>query len=279
LDSPFSIGPFASHAVRRLNADPLHTFRKELIAMSRSSEQSFDNLNVPLLRRVAETLLSHDPDAHRGLNIQTCRDDVILRGVIVGEDARDAAVALVRSIAGVAKVEDRLIVRPRAVKPTALEVPVTVAIEREPWWQRAATPLAALGLVAALALWQFSRLQAETVAARLPTLPVEGSVFVGGVPAAGTELTFHPLDVADLSAGKPRAAVDEQGRFRVGTYGTDDGAPPGHYVVTARGRSVPEQFNSPRTTPLFVEIADGNEPVFLDSFHLAEQPSNPRKVF
>ena len=63
-----------------------------------------------------------------------------------------------------------------------------------------------------------------------PTIPVEGQVLVGGRPAEGVQVFFHPHDASQR--GKPRGVTDAEGRFRLRTYQDGDGAPAGEYAVT-----------------------------------------------
>lgn len=61
--------------------------------------------------------------------------------------------------------------------------------------------------------------------------PVEGRLTVSGIPAAKAHLAFHPIDPT-LSGMTPVAVTGPDGRFRLTTFTTGDGAPAGEYVVT-----------------------------------------------
>ena len=63
--------------------------------------------------------------------------------------------------------------------------------------------------------------------------PVKGELTVRGKPAEGATVIFQPWDAnpADWSAGYPRATVGADGKFQVSTYGENDGAPAGDYVI------------------------------------------------
>jgi len=63
--------------------------------------------------------------------------------------------------------------------------------------------------------------------------PVKGELTVGGKPAEGATVMFQPKDAnpTDWSAGYPRATVAADGKFQVSTYGENDGAPAGDYVI------------------------------------------------
>ncbi len=142
---------------------------------------AFADLNVHLSRRVAEVLLSFDPDAYRLLNVTARGDVVYLCGLAVGYDTRDAAVELVRTVAGVAEVVDRVLVRPHAPRPTALSVPVSQPVPAGSWHHNL-TPLAAFGVLVALVVWQWtSVIRAERAAHEPPvfrTAQVTGAAIV-----------------------------------------------------------------------------------------------------
>ena len=63
--------------------------------------------------------------------------------------------------------------------------------------------------------------------------PVRGEVFFKGDPAAGATIHFHPVEAKSPTAF---AKVDEDGSFRLSTFGTFDGAAAGDYVVTVSRR-------------------------------------------
>jgi hypothetical protein len=57
-------------------------------------------------------------------------------------------------------------------------------------------------------------------------------LLVGGNPARGALVVFHPLDNPDRVAVKPRAVVGRDGTFSLFSYRVGDGAPAGTYAVT-----------------------------------------------
>ena len=59
---------------------------------------------------------------------------------------------------------------------------------------------------------------------------VSGEVFLNGVPAAGALVHFHPADNDERAPAF--AVVQEDGSFELSTFGTNDGAEPGDYIVT-----------------------------------------------
>lgn len=63
---------------------------------------------------------------------------------------------------------------------------------------------------------------------RPPLYPVSGTVaFESGDPVRNASIEFVP----DSPAPSPRGRIDAQGRFSLGTYETNDGAPAGEYRV------------------------------------------------
>lgn len=63
--------------------------------------------------------------------------------------------------------------------------------------------------------------------------PVRGQLFVGDKPAIGAFVLFIPVnEPATDQDPRPRATVDAEGFFKLSTYGAEDGAPPGDYLVT-----------------------------------------------
>ena len=64
--------------------------------------------------------------------------------------------------------------------------------------------------------------------------PVKGELLVKDKPAGGAMVVFRPkgdANPADWISGFPRAHVQEDGKFDVGTYTDNDGAPAGDYVL------------------------------------------------
>jgi hypothetical protein len=62
--------------------------------------------------------------------------------------------------------------------------------------------------------------------------PVRGQVTVGGQPASGVIVVFHPVHPIDGMKYPPSAMTGPDGCFDVGTLVANDGAPAGDYQVT-----------------------------------------------
>lgn len=109
--------------------------------------------------------------------------------------------------------------------------------------------------------------------ARKPVHPVRGQVLVGGKAAVGAFVLFIPaLEPPNTPDPRPRATVNEDGSFALSTYGAEDGAPAGEYLVTVTwsGPGSDDQdklggrYGNRATTPLKATVKEGpNEiPVF-----------------
>jgi hypothetical protein len=107
---------------------------------------------------------------------------------------------------------------------------------------------------------------------QLPVYPVKGQLAFRGKPAAGAFVVLHPKAATNIKVVPPRGQVREDGTFSLTTYSANDGAPAGEYKVTvelhgivkqangdfSRGPNlVPKQYSNPKTSPLTVQIAEG----------------------
>src|SRR5438105_409924 len=68
-------------------------------------------------------------------------------------------------------------------------------------------------------------------AKRPTTVPVGGQVLVNGTPYPGVQVTFVPLSGAAAETLRPSAFTDGEGKFRLSSYSSGDGAPEGEYAV------------------------------------------------
>ena len=103
-----------------------------------------------------------------------------------------------------------------------------------------------------------------------PVYPVSGKVFYKGKPAEWAQVTFVALDDNDAKNRKPGGQVGADGAFRLSTYASYDGAPPGRYAVTivypspakkidgenAGPDLLQGRYADPKTTPLHAEIKE-----------------------
>jgi hypothetical protein len=109
--------------------------------------------------------------------------------------------------------------------------------------------------------------------------PVTGSIKVDGQNPAGARLTLNPVNPAGEEVVVPTAGVKADGSFTVTSYQSDDGAPPGEYVITVRWNKydekiggagpnvLPELYADPKTSPIKVTVNAGGpttlEPITL----------------
>lgn len=65
-----------------------------------------------------------------------------------------------------------------------------------------------------------------------PTYPVSGEVKLDGQPLKNATIVFHAVDKTKFKWQElPQALTDEQGKFSIHTYSSNDGAPAADYKV------------------------------------------------
>ncbi|MGV3485973.1 MAG: hypothetical protein ACO1RT_16275 [Planctomycetaceae bacterium] len=78
---------------------------------------------------------------------------------------------------------------------------------------------------------------------RSATYPAQGQVLINGAAPAGAVVELHAAgEKPDSRNSRPWAVVQDDGSYRLTTYTTGDGAPPGQYAVTVRW---PPDVNQP----------------------------------
>src|SRR5262245_34603289 len=116
-----------------------------------------------------------------------------------------------------------------------------------------------------------------TISPPTDTRAVSGSVLYKGKPATQVTVTFHPQ--FPLDHFKPTGTTDAKGKFILGTGGTQNGAPPGEYLVTFEKLTAGSdkhgldieidlwkgKYSDPKTSKFKVEIRDD---VVLEPFNL-----------
>ncbi len=116
---------------------------------------------------------------------------------------------------------------------------------------------------------------------QLPVFPVSGKLTMNGQPMADAQICFYSSEEVPKGTSKirPHATTEEDGSFRVSTYGSEDGAPVGKYSVTVswkgpavgaagevgvagddddRPEKLPLAYQNPRSSKLKVEITEGD---------------------
>jgi hypothetical protein len=120
------------------------------------------------------------------------------------------------------------------------------------------------------------------------TTPVSGVVKVNGEPGHGVQVTLNP--VGGMDASNPTMSVGEgdlEGKFRISTYGGNDGAPPGEYMLTFQwfdrtvvrigGGDPKDMFNGKyaEKTDHMITVPKGPEPLDLGTIELtSDQPAS-----
>jgi hypothetical protein len=135
----------------------------------------------------------------------------------------------------------------------------------------------ALGLLALLA---------SSCGSGVRLYPVRGQVFVGGQPAEGAIVVFHPLEPSESDAPKPSARVGADGAFILNTPRLGTGAPAGEYRVAIAWLGDPSQrdprtgdlplkldpsFAAPESSPLRVRVEEGSNDI--PAFQLPRWPA------
>jgi hypothetical protein len=65
-----------------------------------------------------------------------------------------------------------------------------------------------------------------------PTFPVSGVVKLDGKPLKGATIVFHAVDQSKFKWKElPQGLTDEEGKFSIFTYSSNDGAPAADYKV------------------------------------------------
>ncbi len=67
---------------------------------------------------------------------------------------------------------------------------------------------------------------------RVKVTSVQGTLLVGGKPAQGATVFFHPKSPLETNTGLPMGVVREDGSFAATTYVPGDGLPAGEYALT-----------------------------------------------
>lgn len=110
----------------------------------------------------------------------------------------------------------------------------------------------------------------------LPVFPATGKISFKGTAPSGAVVVLHPKSGAAKATNAelvcPRAQVQPDGTFALGSYGSDDGAPPGDYTVTMEWHKVvktsggepdlgpnllPPQYSRPQSSPIAVKVVAG----------------------
>lgn len=100
-------------------------------------------------------------------------------------------------------------------------------------------------------------------------VPVDGSVSVGGRPAEGAVVMFHPEDPALATAS---GVADSQGKFKL-VSGAETGVPTGRYKVTVIW---PDPSKKPTEAQVMMGTADAGPDLLKGKY--ASRESSPLSV-
>src|SRR5262249_7354690 len=130
-----------------------------------------------------------------------------------------------------------------------------------------------VGLAAAMVLiYIFFPTGSSGKPARVAVIPAQGKADFEGQPIPEAAIFLHPVGEKTPAFPRPRAVVQSDGTFVVGTYGKDDGAPAGEYKVTVQwfqssGKArnhdplpvnlLPPRYGNAETSALSVHIQEG----------------------
>lgn len=113
---------------------------------------------------------------------------------------------------------------------------------------------------------------------RLDCLPVRGRIYYNGKPAAGAQIVFHYVDMKSKALRRGGdGTADAEGAFTISTYASNDGAPPGEYLVAItwhdwpnpaqRGdgpNKLPARYAKPTTSGLTADVKVGSNDFLFD---------------
>ena len=118
---------------------------------------------------------------------------------------------------------------------------------------------------------------------KIPLYPASGQVLVGDQPASGVQVRFFDAaNPTNPDSPHPFATTNEEGRFYLGTFEAEDGAPVGQYSVMLLwpagdpGPGVPVDrfgnvYTNPAKSPFKASLVEGGTK--LDPFRI-----DPSKV-
>ena len=106
---------------------------------------------------------------------------------------------------------------------------------------------------------------------RVPTFPVKGQVLVDGAPAGSLQVILNPNGTPPVPT-LISAMTDAEGKFTIGTYESNDGAPAGEYKATFEwkplnmmtGRyegsdKLNDRYKEPAKSEVSVSVTEGSD--------------------
>jgi hypothetical protein len=105
---------------------------------------------------------------------------------------------------------------------------------------------------------------------RVKTYPVSGNIFVNGQPASGAVVECYAIDDPTLLPLRPHAIAGPDGAFKLTTYNTGDGAPPGTYALTVKWPAPPRPTQETGPDRLKGRYADPKRPARRIQVHTGD---------
>lgn len=108
----------------------------------------------------------------------------------------------------------------------------------------------------------------------IPVMPVSGTVKYGGAIPVGAVVTLVPVGRTEEGIAS-QGTVQADGTFKISTYGTEDGAPVGEYVVLVQWYKplggedgniggpnvIPRNYSDPAKSPLKATVKEGTNEI------------------
>lgn len=113
----------------------------------------------------------------------------------------------------------------------------------------------------------------------LAVYAVRGKVAYQGRPAANFRVAFHPATTWAGPQFAPSGVTDSEGRFIIGSYKADDGAPAGEYAVTFTWpkhlNTMDDDSGAPEVDQLRGQYADPQKSTFQVSVREGQNELQP----
>lgn len=87
-------------------------------------------------------------------------------------------------------------------------------------------------------------------------VPVAGKITFDGKPPQGAVVMLTPVSPPEDDAVAPQGGVQADGSYKITSYTSGDGAPPGEYVVTVSWYKMDEKLGGPGPNVVPAEFTD-----------------------
>jgi hypothetical protein len=120
----------------------------------------------------------------------------------------------------------------------------------------------------------FISCSSEKQIAKKPVFPISGTLLINQAAADTAKVVLYPANAAEQKEewpnGYPHGISDAEGNFKISTYGKDDGAPQGEYLVLVQwnegsGENVKDRLKNkyfnPKSPKQRVQVKADNPPL------------------